>query len=241
MVAGQIFGGVLGDLVGWRGVFFLLSGLFLAIGALLLVELRSGRVPPPILSAKISPAAVIEAYGLLPGQRWARIVLATVFIEGFLYFGAFTFIGAYLHLEFDLDFAIVGVFLATTALGGLAYTLGVRRLVATLGERGLAVILGRGSPFILPEERTLRVLVVAPRPWRIERRIEETGSSAEEAAERIDRDDESRQRFLRTDFKVEPDDPRLYDLVVNTASLGIEGAALLIVQGLQQKVPGMTP
>ncbi len=139
MVAGQIFGGVLGDLVGWRGVFFLLGGLFLAIGGLLLVELRSGRVPPPILSAKISPAAVIEAYGLLLGRRWARIVLATVFVEGFLFYGAFTFIGAYLHLEFELDFAIVGLFLATTALGGLAYTLCVRRLVATLGERGLAL------------------------------------------------------------------------------------------------------
>ena len=118
------------------------------------------------------------------------------------------------------------------------YLRGVVRTVATLGERGLAVILGRGSPFILAKERTLRVLVVAPRPWRIQRRIEETGSSAEEVTEQIERDEESRQRFLRTDFKVEPDDPRLYDLVVNTASLGIEGAAELIVQGLRQRFPG---
>ena len=139
LVAGQIFGGVLGDLFGWRAVFLLLGGLFLAIGGLLLIELRSGRVPPPILSEKISPAAVIEAYGLLLRRRWARIVLATVFVEGFLFYGAFTFVGAYLHLEFQLDFAIVGLFLATSALGGLLYTLSVRRLVATLGERGLAL------------------------------------------------------------------------------------------------------
>jgi predicted MFS family arabinose efflux permease len=139
IVAGQIFGGVLGELVGWRGVFFLLGGLFLAIGGLLLVELRSGRVPPPILSAKISPAAVIEAYGRLLRGRWARIVLATVFVEGFLFYGAFTFIGAYLHLEFRLDFAVVGLFLASMAFGSLTYTLGVRRLVAVLGERGLAL------------------------------------------------------------------------------------------------------
>jgi cytidylate kinase len=118
------------------------------------------------------------------------------------------------------------------------YLRGVVRTVATLGERGLAVILGRGSPFILAEERTLRVLVVAPRPWRIQRRIEEAGSSEKEAAEQIERDDESRERFLRTDFKVEPDDPSLYDLVVNTAGLGIQGAAELIVQGLRQRFPG---
>ena len=119
------------------------------------------------------------------------------------------------------------------------YLRGVVRTVATLGERGLAVILGRGSPFILDMERTLRVLVVAPRSWRVQRRIEETGSSAEEAAELIDRDDESRQQFLRTDFKVDPDDPRLYDLVVNTGSLGIEGAAELIVQSLRQRFPAI--
>jgi cytidylate kinase len=118
------------------------------------------------------------------------------------------------------------------------YLRGVVRTVATLGERGMAVLLGRGSPFILAAERTLRVLVVAPRPWRIQRRIEETEEEAEVAEELIERDDESRQRFLRTDFKVEPDDPRLYDLVVNTASLGIEGAAELIVQGLRLRFPG---
>ena len=103
---------------------------------------------------------------------------------------------------------------------------------------GLAVLLGRGSPFILAEDRTLRVLVVAPRPWRVQRRVDETGESAEEATKQIEQDDESRQRFLRADFKVEPDDPRLYDLVVNTASLGIEGAAELIVQGLRRRFPG---
>jgi cytidylate kinase len=119
------------------------------------------------------------------------------------------------------------------------YLRGVVRTVATLGERGLAVILGRGSPFILAKERTLRVLVVAPLPWRVQRRLEETGGSAEKAREQIARDDESRRNFLRTDFKVEPDDPSLYDLVVNTASLGIEGAAELIVQGLRQRFPGV--
>ena len=82
------------------------------------------------------------------------------------------------------------------------------------------------------------MLVVAPRPWRVQRRVEETGESAEEATKQIEQDDESRQRFLRADFKVEPDDPRLYDLVVNTASLGIEGAAELIERGLRRRFPG---
>lgn len=119
------------------------------------------------------------------------------------------------------------------------YLRGVVRTVATLGERGLAVVLGRGGPFILDPKRTLRVLVVAPRSWRIERRIQETGESVEEATERVAQEDERRQQFLRTDFKVEPDDPCHYDLVTNTESLGIEGAAELIVQALARRFPGV--
>jgi cytidylate kinase len=117
------------------------------------------------------------------------------------------------------------------------YLRGVVRTIATLGERGLAVILGRGSPFILSEERTLRVLVVAPRTWRIARRAEESGISVAKATERVESDDEDRQHFLRTDFKVDPDDPSHYDLVVNTARLGIDGAAELIVEALRRTFP----
>lgn len=147
MIAGQVLGGVLGDLIGWRAVFLLLGGLFLIIGALLTVELRSPRVPPPILTDAISPASLVAGYGRLLGRPWARIVLATVFIEGFLFFGALTFIGAYLRARFALDYAVVGLFLGCMGLGGLLYALTVRPLVARLGERGLA--LGGGAAIVV--------------------------------------------------------------------------------------------
>jgi predicted MFS family arabinose efflux permease len=143
LVGGQILGGVLGELVGWRAVFWLLGGLFLLVGLLLLAELRSSRVPAPVLTTSISPAALLRGYALLFGRPWARIVLATVFVEGFLFYGAFTFIGAYLRDRFDLDYALVGLVLGCFGLGGLAYALTVRRLMDVLGERGLA--LGGGA------------------------------------------------------------------------------------------------
>jgi MFS transporter, YNFM family, putative membrane transport protein len=142
IIAGQVAGGVLGDLVGWRGVFFLLGGLFLLVGSLLVVELRSGRVPPPLLSDAIGPAALVEAYLVLLRRPWARVILVTVSIEGFLFYGGFTFVGAYLHARFDLDYAIVGLLLGCMGLGGLTYALTVRRLLAALGERGLALVGG---------------------------------------------------------------------------------------------------
>jgi predicted MFS family arabinose efflux permease len=139
IISGQVFGGVLGELVGWRAVFLLLGALFLAIGALLLVEVRSTRVPPPLLTSSISLKSLLHGYAVLLRRPWARIVLVTVCAEAFLFYGAFTFVGAYVHEVFDLDYATVGILLGFMGLGGLLYALTVRRLVQALGERGLAL------------------------------------------------------------------------------------------------------
>ena len=63
----------------------------------------------------------------------------TVGAEAFLFYGAFTFVGAYLHDDFGLDYATVGILLGFMGLGGLLYALTVRVLVHALGERGLAL------------------------------------------------------------------------------------------------------
>ncbi|MGH6905501.1 MAG: MFS transporter, partial [Geminicoccaceae bacterium] len=138
IICGQVLGGVLGDLVGWRGVFLLLGGLYLLIGVLLVIELRSRRVPPPLLTGSISMASLVESYAVLLRRPWSRVVLATVCAEAFLFYGAFTFVGAYLHTGFGLDYARVGMLLGFMGLGGLLYALTVRWLVQGLGERGLA-------------------------------------------------------------------------------------------------------
>jgi predicted MFS family arabinose efflux permease len=139
VIAGQVFGGVIGDLIGWRAVFLLLSALFLLVGILLAFELRSARVPPPILTRSISPASFLWGYALLFRRPWVRVVLAVVFIESFLFWGGFTFIGAFLRSRFELDYTIVGLFLGFMGLGGILYALSVRHLVRRLAERGLSL------------------------------------------------------------------------------------------------------
>jgi cytidylate kinase len=111
----------------------------------------------------------------------------------------------------------------------------VVRTLATLGERGMAVILGRGAPFILSPEQALRVLIVAPTTHRIERLAKARGLSTDEAAQRLAEKDAERLAFLRHQFGVDPDDPRLYDLVVNTATLSIDAGAALVVEGLRRR------
>ena len=122
------------------------------------------------------------------------------------------------------------------ALTESVYLRQLMRTLATLGEGGHAVILGRGSPYVLRPERTLRVLVVAPRDYRLERLAEGTGRGADAADKRLEREDAERREFIEHHFGVNPDDSTLYDLVVNPATLGFDTACSLVVSALGTKL-----
>lgn len=109
------------------------------------------------------------------------------------------------------------------------------RVITTLGEGGSAVIVGRGSPYILGPERGLRAFVTAPREDRIERLAKRHDLPFTEAASRLEREDAARRQFVARSFNVDPDDASLYDLAVNTGALGIEGAADLLVEALRRR------
>ena len=117
------------------------------------------------------------------------------------------------------------------------YLKGVLRVVGLLGQRGRAVVLGRGAAAILTPRQALRVLVVAPREVRIDRLAREGGLDRDAAAERLDRQEADRAEFLRHHFGVRQEDPTRYELVVNTGSLSLELAAELVVEGLRGQFP----
>jgi YNFM family putative membrane transporter len=54
------------------------------------------------------------------------------------------FIPSYLHARFDVSLTAAGAILAVFGLGGLAYTSFAARLVASIGEQGLALAGGLG-------------------------------------------------------------------------------------------------
>lgn len=112
------------------------------------------------------------------------------------------------------------------------------RVIATLGERGGAVILGRGASFILPPARALRVFVLAPREARA-RQLARVRGKAEDAARRLlEEEDADRMAFLRHHFDRNPDDAVFYDLSINTGSFSPEQAVELIVEALVRRFPG---
>lgn len=139
---GQAAGGVLGDYFGWRNVFFILAGL-LAVATLgLLYELWRN----PITHARNAPVqrrrGFIADYTAVLRSAWSRKIIIFAFLEFALMFGAFTYVGADLHLRFGVSFTLVGLFVGTFAIGGLIYSLSVKRLVARFGQVGLAAFGG---------------------------------------------------------------------------------------------------
>jgi MFS transporter, YNFM family, putative membrane transport protein len=140
---GQAAGGVLGDYFGWRNVFFILAAL-LAVATLgLFYELWRN----PITHARNAPAqpahGFVSDYTAVLRSPWARAMIALAFIESAAMFGAFTYVGADLHLRFGVGFTLVGLFVGTFAIGGLIYSLSVHILVKKFGPTGLA--LGGGA------------------------------------------------------------------------------------------------
>ena len=138
MLTGQIFGpligGVLSEYVGWRQVFALLGAVFFLVTLPLLAEAKRQASPPS--HAAFNP---LRRYLDLLSDPWVRTVVATVAVEGLLFYGALAFLGAYLKHRFGLGYGMIGLVVAGFSLGGVLYALSVRWLVETLGERGLAL------------------------------------------------------------------------------------------------------
>jgi MFS transporter, YNFM family, putative membrane transport protein len=139
---GQAAGGVLGDLFGWRNVFFTLGGMFALAAAGLIFELVANPQTRAADHHAASRRGFVADYAAILSNPFARMIIMVGFIEGALAWGAFAYIGANLHLRFDLSFTLVGLTVACFGIGGLIYSGLVRLLVYRLGQIGLTIIGG---------------------------------------------------------------------------------------------------
>lgn len=147
LMTGAAMGGALGDWLGWRSVFWVLAAIYVVAG-LALFAVIAGR--PDIVRA--GPRAAGSMVGQMLGvlkRRWALTVILVVALEGGVFWGAFTFVGADLHERFGLGFAAVGLAVAAFGGGGFLYVTVAPILVRLLGERGLVLWggLGLGASF----------------------------------------------------------------------------------------------
>jgi cytidylate kinase len=102
-------------------------------------------------------------------------------------------------------------------------------VIYELASRGNAVFLGRGSHILLRSFKcALHVRVTAS----LEKRVEilmGRGFHREAAIKTIDRSDHERGAFIKFAFRVDWDNPELYDLVLNMDNLTIGLAASTIL------------
>ena len=145
IMMGQILsvtvGGIFGQYVGWRGIFILFGIISLVIAGGLWREAQ--RFPEERKAPPGSKLINLAPFGKLLQNPASRLVIIAVFIEGFCFFGAQLYLGAFLSSKpFALSSVQVGLSLAAIGLGGLIYSFSVKKLVKKIGEMGILVLGG---------------------------------------------------------------------------------------------------
>lgn len=112
------------------------------------------------------------------------------------------------------------------------------RVIQEAAAHGRVVLVGRGGQALLagtPESEALYVFVTAPRDARVRVVMERLGLPEVEAARTVDTTDADRDRYVQRYYRRHRDDPANYHLVVNTALLGYDGAADLVVAAARRR------
>lgn len=145
MMAGQWFGGVASEYLGWRAAFGLLSVLFAAAAFTLYRKTGAQRAAhaqalsqAPAVPWQHSFRATL-ALLRLPRVRW---VLSVTAIEGALAFGTLAFVPNRLVSSLGFSPSAAGGVMMLYGVGGLLYSQFVTRWLRLLGERGLALLGG---------------------------------------------------------------------------------------------------
>lgn len=111
-----------------------------------------------------------------------------------------------------------------------------RHIIDEAIARGPMVVVGRGTQEMLAErEDTLHVFCYAPRKALIARTMRREGVSAEEAARLVDETNRQRDQWVKLHWERDRRAHENYDLSVNTARLGIEGAVELVTAAAKNR------
>lgn len=125
--------GVIGDLIGWRAMFFTTGAIDLIALAVALPGFRGLGEK----AGKLDLSSMIPNYRAIFSNPLAKYCFGTVFIEAIFLFGLFPYVAGLLRAEGEMRASIAGIVIGGFGLGGVTYTLTVSWLVRYLGERRL--------------------------------------------------------------------------------------------------------
>lgn len=127
---GATCAGVVGDLIGWRSVFFA-TALFGAIALVAAILGFRGETEAP---GRFDLSAIIPNYRAIFENPLAKICFGAVFFEAVFMYGIFPYIATMLHEAGETRASIAGIVIAGFGIGGALYSVLVSKLLARFGE-----------------------------------------------------------------------------------------------------------
>lgn len=138
-LAGAAVGGVIGDFSGWRWVFIALALVIFFSFVRAVVVFRTVKRPD---RPKPDLQTLRAGYRSIFANPNAKICFSAVCIEGIIVFGLMPFVAALMAGWGEPRLSIAGMVIAGFALGGVAYSLIVGRILPLLGEARMMIIGG---------------------------------------------------------------------------------------------------
>ncbi|MBT3765906.1 MAG: MFS transporter [Rhodospirillaceae bacterium] len=130
-VFGVAVGGIVADWIGWRDLFRVFGGLTILSGGVLGYAIYTRRAPPEINNgAQIR----LSNYTSLLNSKSFRHIFIVYFVEGIALFGAIGFASALMRDRFDLSYTHIGLLLSGFGIGGLMFSLSVKRLLKLFSQ-----------------------------------------------------------------------------------------------------------
>jgi predicted MFS family arabinose efflux permease len=154
---GATLAGVVGDVAGWRGVFFVLAGF----GALVLAAAALGFRGFSEPTGRFDMSTLGSNYGAIFRNPLAKICFGAVFLEAVFMYGVFPHIATMMHDAGETRASIAGVVLAGFGIGGALYGVLVSRLLPRLGETFMMRFGGATIGFCL-------LVIAARQTWPVE-------------------------------------------------------------------------
>jgi predicted MFS family arabinose efflux permease len=149
--------GVIGDLIGWRGVFFALG----ALNLIALVAAVPGFHGMNEMPGRFDLSTFLPKYRAVFRNPLAKFCFGAVFFEAIFMYGFFPYMATMLHTEGETRASIAGIVIAGFGVGGIAYTFMVSWLLAHVGEKRLMAGGGMVMGFCL-------IVVALRAPWPVE-------------------------------------------------------------------------
>jgi predicted MFS family arabinose efflux permease len=149
--------GVIGDLFGWRGVFFVTGAIDLVALAVAYPGFRSMDEK----TGRFDLSTLLPNYRALFSNPMAKYCFGAVFLEGVFLFGVFPYMAEFLRTEGQSRASIAGIVIAGFGIGGVIYTFMIGWLLEHFRERQLMAAGGMVMGFCL-------VVIALRMPWPVE-------------------------------------------------------------------------